>query len=320
MKVSIAMTTYNGAKFIEKQLDSLRLQTLVPDEVIIIDDGSTDGTIDIVNKYIFNWRLTKWSFKVNEKNVGWLTNFHDAIKETTGDIIFFCDQDDIWGEEKISKMVSCFERNLSVNVLSCRMNLINADGKKIPDNPVSLPFNSKDSRSLVPNKITKKFLYSISPGCTMAIKRNMFEVISRCSAYEKIPHDSLYWKIGSMMDNAYILDEALINYRLHNNNASNPSDKLDNNIKGLTLREKEIDRSRMNIQKILFVYKELPISAQSPEIINSIEDIISFCDIRKTFIRKEYRNLYKYYYKYKEYYRNRRMFIGDFLCRLKAMD
>jgi glycosyltransferase involved in cell wall biosynthesis len=318
MKVSIAMTSYNGAKYIEEQLDSLRLQTRNPDEVIIIDDGSNDGTIEIVKNYIKKWELIDWHLNVNDKNVGWLANFHNAIRETTGDIVFFCDQDDVWDRDKILKMIACFESNLSINVLACRLNLIDANGEKIPDNPMSLPFSSNQSGSLIPNKVTKKFLYSISPGCTMAVKRQMLDILSVCETCEKTPHDSLYWKIGSMLNNAYILDEALINYRIHYNNASNPSTTVRNNVKSISVREQEIDKSKENMQNVLDAYKTLSISYQNAKVICEIEKIIRFCDARKTFIRKEYKSLFRYYFRYRAYYRNLRMLIGDFLCRVKA--
>lgn len=319
MKVSIAMTSYNGSDYIEEQLDSLRLQTRNPDEVIIIDDGSNDGTNEIVNNYIKRWELIDWYFVENDRNIGWLLNFHNAIRKTTGDIVFFCDQDDVWSRDKISKMVGCFENNVAINVLACRLNLIDANGEKLADNPMSLPFTSNQSCSIVPNKVTKRFLYSISPGCTMAVKRQMLDILKVCDTFENIPHDSLYWKIGSMMNNAYILDEALINYRIHNNNASNPSAKVRNNVKSITVREQEIDKSKENMQNILDVYKALPINYQNIKVIYEIERIISFCDARKAFIRKEYKGLSRYYFRYRAYYRNLRMFIGDFLCRVKAV-
>jgi glycosyltransferase involved in cell wall biosynthesis len=317
-KVSIAMTSYNGAKFIEEQLDSLRLQTRTPDEVIIIDDGSNDGTCEIIDNYIKKWGLVGWYFNVNDKNVGWLANFHNVIRKTTGDIVFFCDQDDVWDSDKILKMTGCFESNLSITVLACRLSLIDANGKKIADNPISLPFTSNESCSLIPNNVTRKFLYSISPGCTMAVKRQMLDILSVCDTSQKIPHDSLYWKIGSILNNAYILDKALVNYRIHHNNASNPSNTVRNNVKTISIREQEIDKSRENMQNVLEVYRNLPVSYQNEKIIYEIEEIIRFCDARKTFIRKEYNDLVRYYIRYRTYYRNLRMLLGDFLCRIKA--
>ena len=69
MKVSVAMATYNGMKYIEKQLDSIRNQYIMPDEVIICDDASTDGTADFINEYIEKYSLFGWKLFKNEENL-----------------------------------------------------------------------------------------------------------------------------------------------------------------------------------------------------------------------------------------------------------
>ena len=66
MKLSIVISSYNGAKHIEEQLNSLRLQTRPADEVLICDDGSTDGTVKIVSDFINSYELQNWKLIVNE--------------------------------------------------------------------------------------------------------------------------------------------------------------------------------------------------------------------------------------------------------------
>ena len=82
--ISIAMTTYNGEKFVIKQLQSLLNQTLQPDEVIIHDDRSSDSTPELVQKFIKENNLTNWHFSVNEKNLGYKQNFYETIKQHIG--------------------------------------------------------------------------------------------------------------------------------------------------------------------------------------------------------------------------------------------
>ena len=103
-KISVAMTTYNGARFVEKQLASLLAQTRPADEVIILDDRSTDGTPGIVTRFIKKNSPVSWHFSVNEKNLGYKENFYHAVGRTTGDLIFLCDQDDVWHSNKIEAM------------------------------------------------------------------------------------------------------------------------------------------------------------------------------------------------------------------------
>ena len=74
--ISLAMPTYNGERFLREQLDSIYNQTIVPDEVIVVDDCSTDGTISILEEYKKKYGLKYW---VNEKNLGYNKNFEKAI-------------------------------------------------------------------------------------------------------------------------------------------------------------------------------------------------------------------------------------------------
>ena len=97
--VSVALCTYNGEKFLKKQLDSILTQTFSPFEVIIVDDNSTDGTKEILNSYQERYPNIKVYF--NEENLGYNQNFEKAISLTTGDYICISDQDDIWYPEKI---------------------------------------------------------------------------------------------------------------------------------------------------------------------------------------------------------------------------
>jgi len=101
MKISIAMATYNGARFVQEQLQSFAEQTRLPDELIISDDGSTDATKQIVSHF-----ATSAPFRVryfeNTGCPGYTGNFNSAIQETTGDLVFLSDQDDVWLPNKLA--------------------------------------------------------------------------------------------------------------------------------------------------------------------------------------------------------------------------
>ena len=86
--ISVIMAAFNGENYILGQLNSIRFQTKRPDEVIIIDDSSTDGTDKLVSEYITKYNLSNWKLIINEKNVGWRRNFTNAIRVASGDIIF----------------------------------------------------------------------------------------------------------------------------------------------------------------------------------------------------------------------------------------
>ena len=106
MKISVAMATYNGAQYIEEQLESIRIQTMPVDEVRICDDGSSDDTVEVICHYIREHGLeSSWSVEVNRENLGYASNFMKAVGLTNGDYVFFCDQDDIWIADRAERMI-----------------------------------------------------------------------------------------------------------------------------------------------------------------------------------------------------------------------
>jgi len=116
VKISIAMATYNGAQYIQEQLQSFVGQTRKPDELIITDDCSTDQTEAIVREFAKTAPFTV-RFNRNEKNQGYCGNFNAALMKTTGDLVFLSDQDDVWFPKKIEHMIGVSERNPQALVL-----------------------------------------------------------------------------------------------------------------------------------------------------------------------------------------------------------
>lgn len=92
--ISVAMTTFNGEKYIEKQIESIIHQSLPVDEIIVCDDGSTDHTVELLKKYDV-------TLIQNFQNLGYKLNFKQAMEKCNGDYIFLCDQDDIWEKDKV---------------------------------------------------------------------------------------------------------------------------------------------------------------------------------------------------------------------------
>ncbi len=106
-RVSVALCTYDGARFLEAQLESLAAQTWLPDELVVCDDRSTDGTVAILESFArrapFPVRI-----EVNPSTLRSTANFGKAIGLCTGDLIATCDQDEVWMPEKIACTVAAF--------------------------------------------------------------------------------------------------------------------------------------------------------------------------------------------------------------------
>ena len=115
--VSVVMATYNGEQYLSEQIDSILAQSYPVHELIIQDDCSTDGTTDIVRRYMEKYPFVK--LFVNEWNVGYNENFRRAAMHATGDFVALSDQDDIWFPQKLERQVAaigdadiCFSNTL----------------------------------------------------------------------------------------------------------------------------------------------------------------------------------------------------------------
>jgi glycosyltransferase involved in cell wall biosynthesis len=113
LKVSVAMCAFNSEAFVKEQLESILAQSRCPDEIVLCDDGSTDGTMDIVKKI-----ADKYPGKIrvvqNKRQLGCCRNFELATSLVTGDVIFLSDSDDVWFPEKVETMLPAFAEDSEV--------------------------------------------------------------------------------------------------------------------------------------------------------------------------------------------------------------
>lgn len=220
MKISVAMTTYNGEKYILKQLLSIKNQTLKVDEVIICDDISSDETVNIINKFVSEYKLFNWKVITNDKNLGWKRNFRKAISMTSGDIIFFSDQDDIWYDNKI-EIMSKKMIQYDMGCLFGKCDFID-EGDNI--------IRSREEQKKYLNDVKKiefsNSFYTVGGlGCCMCVSRN---IINKYLQYNCLTddHDSQCPRIAVIYDSLWQLDLKVIKYRLHENNTSQISSKM----------------------------------------------------------------------------------------------
>jgi glycosyltransferase involved in cell wall biosynthesis len=101
------MATYNGARFVERQLESILGQTLLPTEVLVGDDGSVDDTVEIVRK-VLTGRPVAYDVRVNERRLGVTANFERLIGRAAGDLIVLSDQDDEWLPDRLEIVQDVF--------------------------------------------------------------------------------------------------------------------------------------------------------------------------------------------------------------------
>lgn len=219
-KVSVVMATYNGEKFIEEQLESIRQQSRAVDEVLIADDCSTDRTVEVIRNFIDKYKLQHWFVTVNQKNVGWKRNFTNLIFQASGDIIFYCDQDDIWLLDKVRLMASILEKSEDYFCLSSHSIAIDGKGKLLDKS-----FNENASESGNIKKVTSndsQFFYPL--GCTLAFRKELLMYIDR--SFYVCGTDLVIARTAILLNGMYDIDLSLIKHRFHQNNVSNSLEKL----------------------------------------------------------------------------------------------
>src|SRR6185436_8451912 len=110
MKISVAMCTYNGADFLPEQLESILAQSRMPDQIVVCDDGSTDETRALLQRFEKESRDVIL-LRVNKKNLGSVKNFEQAIHLCNGDVIGLSDQDDVWRPDKLQLIEQGFRKS-----------------------------------------------------------------------------------------------------------------------------------------------------------------------------------------------------------------
>jgi glycosyltransferase involved in cell wall biosynthesis len=216
MKLSVAMCTYNGEKYIKEQLESILNQTVAVDEIVICDDGSKDKTIEIIGQIQLE-NPNKISLYKNPANLGSNKNFEKAISICTGDYIFLSDQDDIWKENKVEKIIQYFSKNELAEAVFSNGDLINNKTEKNKNNTLW------NSVFFIENQLDKpinlfKLIGSkrnMVTGATLCIKKETKGFILPFPCIKKYYHDEwIAIIIASRKKLGYITDE-LISYRIH---------------------------------------------------------------------------------------------------------
>lgn len=163
--LSIVLCTYNGARFLRPQLDSLLQQTLLPDEILVQDDGSTDETEEIVREYATRHPFIH--FVRNEGPHGVNANFFSALRRAKGDLLAICDQDDIWEPRKLEHQVRALGDNLLIGGMS----------QPFSDDP-SAPV---DVDARIPNiDLLRMMFVGMMPGHTQLFRRELLDLLPDC--------------------------------------------------------------------------------------------------------------------------------------------
>jgi glycosyltransferase involved in cell wall biosynthesis len=198
-KIAIVLATYNGERFLREQLDSYLTQTVLPDELVVSDDGSSDATIGLLQEYAkdapFEVRI------LQGERLGFAQNFGRAMAATTGKVIFLSDQDDAWEPHKIERVLEV-DAPLVVHDLMLCDAALHSSGQTMSE---------------------RMRLFGMAPdqnikGCCSAIRRELLDIVLPIP--ENIAHDVFIHALGRATGWRTYIPDVLVRYRIHEENTS----------------------------------------------------------------------------------------------------
>ncbi|KQK27517.1 MULTISPECIES: glycosyltransferase family 2 protein [Chryseobacterium] len=215
-KLSILLSTYNGEKYLKEQIESILKQDFSDIMLYIRDDGSTDSTIEIIQEYVSlysNIHILK-----KDKNIGAAMSFMTLLQYVNSDYYMFCDQDDVWLENKVSKSIA---KIIELEELEKKSVLVFTNAKVVDEE-----LNIIDSSFWNYNKVSPKILladpklinvFNCSPGCTMIFNDELKKKLTNYD--ENILMHDWYIMIQALQNGKVdFINDSLILYRQHSHN------------------------------------------------------------------------------------------------------
>lgn len=208
MRVSIALATFNGEKYLEEQLESFSRQSRLPDELVLSDDRSTDSTVEIIKKFSATNKAFKVVLNVNKDTLGYSGNFNKALEICSGDIIFLSDQDDVWYSNKIESVLEIFSRHSGVGLIV--HDLMFCDSQLKPTGETKMERMEKEL------ELKNKYVV----GMATAVHRDLLDLCLPIPHSEFYNHDEWLHLCANLLHKKYLFRTTLADYRRHGENAT----------------------------------------------------------------------------------------------------
>jgi glycosyltransferase involved in cell wall biosynthesis len=210
LELSIALCTFDGAAFLPEQLSSILSQTRPPDEVVVSDDGSSDETMSILEAFRadapFPVRLER-----NARRLGFVANFEQTIARCRGDVVFLCDQDDVWHRRKLATVERALARDPGVGGAFTDADLIDEGSRALGYGLwESLGFTAERRRRFVSGDV---FQPDVVTGATLAFRTRFHELVFPVPP--GMVHDAWIALLVAMVSELRPIPDPLVRYRVH---------------------------------------------------------------------------------------------------------
>jgi hypothetical protein len=216
MKISIAMCTYNGAEFLPAQLQSIITQSRPPDEIVICDDGSTDDTRAVVERFAGESSIPI-TLHINDRNLGSVKNFERSITLCTGDVIALSDQDDVWRSDKLHLFESVLNKSPSAGIIFSDAEIVdehlNPLDRRMWD---EVGFDAHRRKLVRTGRALEVLIHGWTvTGATMAFRTNFVKLSLPIPDEIAMIHDGWIALTIAAVADVVAVDETLIKYRQH---------------------------------------------------------------------------------------------------------
>ncbi len=221
--VIVLMSTYNGEKFLQQQLESIFRQSRPVDRVIIADDGSTDGTCSLIKGFISAHGLEeRWQLQKRKENLGWRRSFFELLGTVNDDnaIVLFSDQDDIWLQGRVEHTASIMGGHPEILCLGCRWQTFDSGSVKLA------AIKSKGTGEIYrPQSYFEIYEGEAQSGCLLACRGKLLRIIRQNAAKERAadrmpPYDMYLSRYAFFLGGYYAVDAVWHLHRFHSSNAT----------------------------------------------------------------------------------------------------
>lgn len=205
----VCIATYNGMPFVREQIKSILAQTFVVNKIVIADDASSDGT----QSAILDFECSSIQLHQFSSNIGHVRNFERALSYCSSDVIFLCDQDDVWAPEKVELVLNVFRDNPDVSLVCHGSSIIGRECDLMSEKYIQLIHGKQPTFLFMIYELFQPRIY----GCTMAFRRSVLNIALPfpSSVYA---HDHWVAFAASVIGNIYYIDKKLVSHRWHDSN------------------------------------------------------------------------------------------------------
>ncbi|WP_223694597.1 glycosyltransferase family 2 protein [Leifsonia poae] len=224
LRISVALCTYNGERFIEDQLTSVLEQSRAPVEVVVSDDGSSDRTVERVRavsaRFLASHPLSSTTVTVleNAAPLGVTANFAQAVAATTGELIALCDQDDVWAPGRLERLHAEFARRPELTLLNTDARLVDEQGAPFGSGLFHALAISEEEKGLIrTGDAFAAFLRrNLVTGATTIFRRDL--LADAAPFPSSWVHDEWLALVAATVGRVDFLDDKTIDYRQHGAN------------------------------------------------------------------------------------------------------